>query len=475
MLEGLASTGQTEISEFVQTCLYHIRKVNSQNQQGELNYFYNQYGFPLIHYISVLKNENDHVICIKIPIARNDGQVLHYFQAIRYGDEFGYFLIGTESNIADEIDENQDFPEVLSIETEEDDDFDGSGGGSSSNFESSGCIKIVPLTTPICREEPCPNNCTPCRHPRINCAKRDDDGNSGGGGTGGGGSSSGTIVITIWSDRGTFNWGGKGGPPPNNPSYGGGNTNGSADTKCIFKREEIEEAFVSYFNTNYPDLQIPNNHVPWYVDEGCLRQVCEDYFDTGIKDFNNCFEDAIRKMYRLTEEEWEDYKADKSCKRSIENISEVNKFRTDVSKAIEDELRQMAIDFPGVPFDADLFKTILSKVILKKTGKLIPLVGIGLDLAELKSAYVAGNYLAMGLSIGSILTEIIPCAMLTDLLVDAASIGNTLFMTYKSLSELKTFLGTNSTLFRAIFETIDELNLIDAVEILKKWTKKSAD
>lgn len=93
-------------------------------------------------------------------------------------------------------------------------------------------------------------------------------------------------------------------------------------------------------------------------------------------------------------------------------------------------------------------------------------------MAELKLAYVAGNYLAMGLSIGSILTEIIPCAMLTDLLVDAASIGNTLFMTYKSLSELKTFLGTNSTLFRAIFETIDELNLIDAVEILKKWTKK---
>ena len=41
MLEGLASTGQTEISEFVQTCLYHIRKVNSQNQQGDLNYFYN--------------------------------------------------------------------------------------------------------------------------------------------------------------------------------------------------------------------------------------------------------------------------------------------------------------------------------------------------------------------------------------------------------------------------------------------------
>ncbi len=271
MLEGLASTDQTEISEFVQTCLYHIRKVNSQNPQGDQDYFYHQYGFPLIHYISVLKNENNNITCIKIPIARNDGQVLHYFQAIRYGDEFGYFIIDTESNIADEIDENQDFPEVLSRETEEDDDFDGSGGGSSSNFESSGCIKIVPLTTPICREEPCPNNCTPCRHPRINCAKRDDDGNSGGGGTGGGGSSSGTIVITIWSDRGTFNWGGKGGPPPNNPSYGGGNTNGSADTKCIFKREEIEEAFVSYFNTNYPDLQIPNNHVSWYVDEGCLR------------------------------------------------------------------------------------------------------------------------------------------------------------------------------------------------------------
>ncbi|MBK9962032.1 MAG: hypothetical protein IPP06_12120 [Saprospiraceae bacterium] len=75
----------------------------------------------------------------------------------------------------------------------------------------------------------------------------------------------------------------------------------------------------------------------------------------------------------------------------------------------------------------------------------------------------------MGLSIGSILTEIIPCAMVTDLLVYAASIGNTLFMTYKSLSELKTFLGTNNTLFRAIFETIDELNLIDALE----WSKTS--
>ena len=33
----------------------------------------------------------------------------------------------------------------------------------------------------------------------------------------------------------------------------------------------------------------------------------------------------------------------------------------------------------------------------------------------------------------------------------------------------------HNTIFSTIFETIDELNLIDAVEILKKWTKKSAD
>ncbi|MCC6815951.1 MAG: hypothetical protein IT267_06025 [Saprospiraceae bacterium] len=180
-----------------------------------------------------------------------------------------------------------------------------------------------------------------------------------------------------------------------------------------------------------------------------------------------CQKNYYKEKYGFTEEEWEEYKEDEECKNSAANKAKVEKFKTDISKAIENELKQLALDFPGVPFDADLFKSIVSKVVLKKTGKLIPLVDIGLDVAELKAAYAAGDYVAMGLSIGSILTEIIPCAMIIDLGLDVASIGNILFKAYKSLSELKTFLGVNSTIFKAIFETIDELNLIDALEWVK--------
>ncbi|MCC6815954.1 MAG: hypothetical protein IT267_06040, partial [Saprospiraceae bacterium] len=182
----------------------------------------------------------------------------------------------------------------------------------------------------------------------------------------------------------------------------------------------------------------------------------------------DALDDYLKKYYGLTDEEWEEYKDDKECKNNTDNKAKVEKFKTDISKAIENELKQLALDFPGVPFDADLFKSIVSKVVLKKTGKLIPLVGVGLDVVELEAAYTAGNYVAMGLSIGSILTEFIPCAMIVDLSLEAASIGNILFKSYKSLSELKQFLGANSSIFIAIFETIDDLDLMDALEWVKK-------
>ena len=175
----------------------------------------------------------------------------------------------------------------------------------------------------------------------------------------------------------------------------------------------------------------------------------------------------IKNFAGLTDEEWEDYKEDQICKNSEQNKAKVDKFKEEISKAIEEELKQLALDFPGVPFDTELFKSVMSKVIKKKTGKLIPLVGLGLDAVELKAAYAAGDYVAMGLSIGSILTEIIPCAMLVDLGLDAASIGNTLYKSYKSLSELKGFLGENSAIFEAIFKAIDDLNFTDALEWVK--------
>ncbi|MBK9107217.1 MAG: hypothetical protein IPM92_02250 [Saprospiraceae bacterium] len=62
--------------------------------------------------------------------------------------------------------------------------------------------------------------------------------------------------------------------------------------------------------------------------------------------------------------------------------------------------------------------------------------------------------------------------MIADLGITAASLGNSLFKTYKSLSELKTFLTNNNSLFNAIFETIDELKLVDALEWIKSGATK---
>ncbi|MBK7225248.1 MAG: hypothetical protein IPH96_07455 [Saprospiraceae bacterium] len=90
----------------------------------------------------------------------------------------------------------------------------------------------------------------------------------------------------------------------------------------------------------------------------------------------------IKNFAGLTDEEWEDYKEDQICKNSEQNKAKVDKFKEEISKAIEEELKQLALDFPGVPFDTELFKSVMSKVIKKKTGKLIPLVGLGLDAVE---------------------------------------------------------------------------------------------
>ncbi|NOT38060.1 MAG: hypothetical protein HOP11_11855 [Saprospiraceae bacterium] len=251
---------------------------------------------------------------------------------------------------------------------------------------------------------------------------------------------------------------------------GGPNNNGEPKFRDIFSEYQLKLFTKAIKKLNdYFDSEEEMAYWLLILGPDCLEKIANlpPVSIDGLEELE-CLQEFLRfKASGLTDEECEDYKEDKECKNSAENKAKVEKFKSDISKAIENELKQLALDLPGVPFDADLLKSIMSKVILKKTGKLIPLVGVGLDIVELKAAYAAGDYVAMGLSIGSILTEVIPCAMIIDLGLDAASIGNTIFKAYKSLSELKTYLGSNSHVFKAISETIDDLDLTDALD----WSK----
>ena len=227
---------------------------------------------------------------------------------------------------------------------------------------------------------------------------------------------------------------------------------------CLFKNQDLLLTVSDFWR------QSANDPESAALIKRYLEQVCLSSYTISLSQWLEYEEYGNG----LSFQEWEEYKANEECKNSFENKAKVDQFRTALSNALKDEFQQLAIDFPGAELDAELLKKIASKVILKKKGKLIPFVGIGFDLVELKAAYAAGDYLAAGLAFGSILTEVIPCAMIADVVFDAASIGNAVFKAYKSFSELKIFLGNNSGVYKAIEETIDELGLIDALELAKK-------
>ena len=156
---------------------------------------------------------------------------------------------------------------------------------------------------------------------------------------------------------------------------------------CLFKNQDILLTVSDFWR------QSANDPESAALIKRYLEQVCLSSYTISLSQWLEYEEYGNG----LSFQEWEEYKANEECKNSFENKAKVDQFRTALSNALKDEFQQLAIDFPGAELDAELLKMIASKVILKKTGKLIPFVGIGFDLVELKAAYAAGDYLAAGL------------------------------------------------------------------------------
>jgi hypothetical protein len=138
-----------------------------------------------------------------------------------------------------------------------------------------------------------------------------------------------------------------------------------------------------------------------------------------------------------------------------------------VGKAIEQQLRQLAIDnTPLTSPGFEVFKNIILKVLKKKVPDCIPGYGTFADLTQAYTAYQIGDYKTAGINVATAIIDLVPPAKLVKLVVNAADIFLTVGKVTAPVIKLYNRLaGRFDNVFDSFFRTFDDLDMFDGIEV----------